>query len=432
MSVIDRLKRLSGESKSKADADPKQTQIGELRKRIEAIMERRPTPIIGAVPHRYAGQPAALGDLVPGDELDNALGRFYLAPAECKGSSFHGGRCIRDCTGVDMESAALIANDPLLGGFQLTDGLFLDTETTGLTGGTGTLAFLIGLGWFEGDSFVTRQIFARDFSEEAASLAHLADIARSKKFLITFNGKAFDIGLLTTRFILNRLTNPFTGMPHLDLLHPSRRLFGHRLGSSRLVSLEESILGFSRQDDVPGSEIPQRYFDWLKTRDGRLMADVFQHNRLDIVSMASLAAHLTELISEPVDLMKWNHADVLCAARLLCDRGRHPRAQSHLAGLIDSRNDFVKAESLRMLSLIHKRAGRWEEAVNLWEMMIDGDPRDGFALVELAKWCEHRLRDYERAQTLVEAAMEFAAGEKKQKSLLHRLNRLHRLRGINS
>jgi hypothetical protein len=427
MSVIDRLKRLSGEKSPQPQYDPRQAQIGQLRKRVEQIMARRPdTAIRTPSPLSGPGKRAALSDLIPGEERHNAHGRFFLVPGQCKGSSYHGARCIRDYTDIDMRIAALIANDPALADFHFTDGLFLDTETTGLMGGTGTLAFLIGLGWFEGDTFVTRQIFARDFSEESASLTFLQDVVRDKKFLVTFNGKAFDVGLLTTRFILNRLSNPLSELPHLDLLHPSRRLFGHRLINSRLISLEEGIIGFYREGDLPGSEIPQRYFDWLKRRDARFMVDVVEHNRLDILSMAALTGHLTGLLANEMDMDRCDHRDLLCASRLLQDRGHRPEAQIRLTALAHSDNHAVKAESLKMLSLIHKRACRWDEAVGLWEEMIDHDPDNVFALIELAKWFEHRRRNYRQAQTLVEKAIALAATEKERTSLTHRLNRLYR------
>jgi uncharacterized protein YprB with RNaseH-like and TPR domain len=427
MSVIDRLKRISGETKPEPKHDGRQAQIGELRKRIENIMARRPdTQVHSTYRSADGGKRPALSDLIPGEELDNACGHFFLSPGHFKGSSYHGCKCIRDYAAIDMEAAALIANDPALAELNYADGLFLDTETTGLMGGTGTLAFLIGLGWFEGDTFVTQQIFARDFAEEQAALVFLQDIVRDKKFLITYNGKAFDVGLLSTRFIMNRLSNPLSDLPHLDLLHPSRRLFGHRLINNRLASMEEGVIGFLREGDLPGSEIPQRYFDWLRRRDPRLMVDVFEHNRLDIVSMAALTCFLTELLIHPADLDHVHHGDLLSAARLFHDRGRLPEARIRLAPLAASQNPTVKAESLKMLSLIHKRAGQWEDAVNMWEQMVDHDPGNVFALVELAKWCEHRARHIERAHTLVKTAIECVETEKERKSLFHRLNRLQR------
>ena len=127
-------------------------------------------------------------------------------------------------------------------------------------------------------------------------LAHLSELASAKRFLVTFNGRAYDLNLLSSRYILNRKEDVLLGMPHIDLLHPSRRMFAHRLENARLLTIEAHVLGVRRADDVPGYEIPQRYFDWLRRRDGRLMEDVFRHNRFDIVSMASLRKYLRPVL----------------------------------------------------------------------------------------------------------------------------------------
>ncbi len=299
-------------------------------------------------------------------------------------------RRIREISDLDMNAVALLANIPELALFNCTDALFLDTETTGLAGGTGTLAFLIGLGWFENETFVTRQIFARDFSEERASLSFLLEMARDKGFIVTFNGKAFDVGLLSTRFVLNRLPDLLAGMPHLDLLHPSRRLLGHRLDNSRLMTLEKEILGIHRDGDIPGSEIPQRYFDWLRNRDARFMVDVFEHNRLDVISMAILTLHLAEMLKFDYDITTARHFDLLAVSRLFLDRGDSSGAMIILESLINLENSDVASEARRTLSLIYKRSGRWSDAVRIWESILMDDPGNYFAAEELAKWFEHK------------------------------------------
>ncbi|MCK7506667.1 MAG: ribonuclease H-like domain-containing protein [Desulfobacterales bacterium] len=252
-----------------------------------------------------------------------------------RGASLHGNRNIREAFDFDMSAAAMLANNPLISGYRSSDALFLDTETTGLAGGTGTMAFLIGLGWFEDGHFQVRQILARDFGEEKAALFYLKEIAGRKKFLVTFNGKAFDVNLLTTRFIMNRMQSDLAGLPHLDLLHPSRRILGHRLENCRLVTLESDILGVQREGDIPGWEIPQRYFDWLRHRDPRLLSDIFEHNRLDVISMATLTAHLVEILTAQ-SAAKYTHADdYLAAARLLLKRANatgRAKNTGHLSG----------------------------------------------------------------------------------------------------
>jgi uncharacterized protein len=405
MSVITRLQRLTGEKKgdregSRPGDGSRAEEIRALRERVDAILSRRPEGRKAEALPSGRGRGVPLEDLVPGAETANESGTFFCAYHMTTGSSRHGERCIRDLAPLDMNRLAVLGNDPALRGLDYSRALFLDTETTGLAGGTGTVAFLIGLGWFDEGSFVTRQLFARDYAEERATLVSLSELLRGREFLVSFNGKAFDAGLLTTRFIMNRLPNPLAGLPHLDLLHPARRLLSHRLADRRLGALETSILGFEREGDIPGSEIPQRYFDWLRRRDGRLMADVFEHNRLDILSLAALAAHLAELIDSGGETSRRHPGDLLAAARLFLARDCPGEAVHLLEPLRGCACPETAREADRELSLLYKRSDQWPEAVGIWEGMVRRDGKDLFALVELAKWCEHRRRDLRKALTL--------------------------------
>jgi uncharacterized protein YprB with RNaseH-like and TPR domain len=411
MSVINRLQRLTGEAE-KGDGKKAGTvgqsegeradQIRRLRERIDAVLSHRPEGP-GARP-AARGRGIPLEEFVPGAEAQNEGGRFFCAHRMAGGSSRHGRFCVRDLSPLDMDRIAVLANDPLLRGLDYRGALFFDTETTGLAGGTGTVAFLIGLGWFEGDGFVTRQLFARDYAEERATLLDLTALLRERRFLVSFNGKAFDANLLASRFVMNRLPDPLAALPHLDLLHSARRLLSHRLTDRRLGALEAAVIGFEREGDIPGSEIPQRYFDWLRRRDGRLMADVFEHNRLDILSLAALAAHLTELIDPEGEGARCHPGDRLAAARLFLARDRRDEAVRVLDPLCRCSSPEAAREASRELSLHHKRNGRWPEATALWEEMVRRDGEDRFALVELAKWYEHKRRDFKRALELTERA----------------------------
>lgn len=416
MGVVDRLKRLTGENQAKPD--DKQALLGDLRRRIETIMSRRDRP----VPTPLRLPPVPLSEVVAGEEITNAHGVFFCAFTRHAGSSRHGHTLIRDCASLDMPAASLLANQPRLAECLGRDALFLDTETTGLAGGTGTFPFLIGLGWFEDEGFVTAQLFARDYSEERPMLAFLQETAAEKRFLITFNGRAFDINLLAARFVLNRLADPFPSMPHLDLLNPARKILAHRTSNCRLVTLEDEVLGFSREGDVPGWEIPQRYFDWLRFRNAHLLGDVFEHNRYDIISMAALARHLSDVLSgRPTDP---HPGDLLAAARLLHERGRIEAAQALLETIITTPT-APAAEARRLLSLVHKRRGHWHLAVGMWAELLAQDAADAFAAEELAKFCEHRTHDYARAIALVRQALACPGiSPRVQADLAHRLERL--------
>ena len=426
MSVTDRLKRLTGEKE-----DRKQEKVRELRRRIDAIMSRRPA---GDIP-RAPQSPFKAGKLehaVAGEEMEREEGAFFLVRRSLSGTSFHGYRRVTDFASLDMKDAALLAGNRDMERYTPTDGLFLDTETTGLSGGTGTVAFLVGCGWFEDGNFVTEQIFMRDFREERAALSYLTELAKNREFLVTFNGKTFDIALLATRFVMNRLPDPLSDLPHLDLLHPSRRLVGHRLPNSRLGTIEEMVLKFYRDGDVPGSEIPQRYFDWLRYGDPRLMTEVFEHNRLDVISLAALALHLSSLIGPEDGREECVDGDVLAAARLMMDRGCTDTARGHLGSLLECcRERHVVQEARKTLSLIHKRNGNWDEAVALWESILVENPVDYFACEELAKWLEHRKRDYRQAADLVSCLLNAKGSTTpdETEALAYRLSRLYRKLG---
>ena len=432
MKSIDKLKRLTGENIPQKKVDEPQRihplspsrkmEIDELRHRIDTVMNRRRQQ-----PKTATGTENNLAEIVEGVEIENEHGRFFLVSDIVSGSSRHGHRNILEAFNFDMTAAAMLANNPRIGEFCSSDALFLDTETTGLAGGTGTMAFLIGLGWFEEGHFHVRQILARDFGEERAALFYLSQIASQKKFLVTFNGKAFDVNLLTTRFILNRLKSDLAGLPHLDLLHPSRRILGHRLENSRLVTLEEQVLGVEREGDIPGWEIPQRYFDWLKRRDGRLLAAIFEHNRLDVISMATLTAHLVEILTAQAMTQYARADDYLAAARLLLTRANTQGVEKILNIFQeDSCKDFSPV-SKKKLAQLYKRTGRLNEAVQIWQELAAGKPLEFYAISELAKWLEHRARDHHRARILVENALNQANtfSTEERESLLHRLKRLN-------
>ena len=423
MSLRDRLTRLTGDAPKPLSTESRQETISDLRRKIERVMARRPKTVESPAGVSH-GTP--LEHVVAGGQTETPYGSFFVSRSTLRAGDLHGHARICDLACASMEATALIAGCPMAKDMPLSDGLFLDTETTGLVGGTGIFPFLIGLGWFEASSFVTCQLFARDFSEEGAMLRYFSELASEKRFLVTFNGKAFDLNLLGTRFILNRCREPLTAMPHIDLLHPSRRVLAHRLENARLSTIEAQVLGVEREGDIPGFEIPQRYFDWLRRRDGRLMGDVFMHNRMDVVSMASLLKYLADLVQESQELGHSHHGDLLKVAGLVHERGDDEKAGSMLEALISSLHRDVSTSARRTLSIIYKKAGRWEEAASLWQSLLSSDPHDFFAVEELAKFYEHRTREYEKALYLVATLLNDAPDldDEERASAEHRLRRL--------
>ncbi len=428
MSVKDRLKRMTGEAAGPGKADASRSEvIGELRRKIDTIMSRRESYPRATVAIRHR-EIRPLQEVITGEEVENARGKCFFSRTLFGARTSHGSSEIACLARPDMDAAALLAGQPGIGGMAISDALFLDTETTGLSGGTGTLAFLVGLGWFEGEDFVVCQLFARDYHEEGAMLTLLDEIARDRRFLVTFNGRGFDLTLLAARFILNRLPNPLSGMPHLDLLFPSRRLLAHRLENCRLGTLESQVLGLMREGDVPGFEIPGRYFDWLRTGDASPLEEVFHHNRLDVVSMAALVTHLSHLVGGGEGHRR---ADILAAAKLHLHQGCPGVATALLEGLVDSPDPAVTREARIALSLFRKRRGLWTGAAALWEDMLSEDPLDLFAAEELAKWLEHRRKDYPRALGIVERVLREGgcASLGEREAFARRLARLKRKSG---
>ncbi|HEY3366286.1 MAG TPA: ribonuclease H-like domain-containing protein [Symbiobacteriaceae bacterium] len=292
--------------------------------------------------------------------------------------------------------------------------VFFDTETTGLAGGTGTHAFLIGLGYFEGFDFVLKQYFLRDYPEEDALLEALAgDLARFS-LLVTFNGKAFDWPLMETRYRLSRRRVPLAGIPHLDLLHPARRVWKGRLAQCNLTNLEAQVLGVRRMGDVPGHLIPQLYFDYLRSGDATPLLDVVLHNRLDILSLVALATWLGRIVTDPLsptadgELVPGD--DLYALARLFEARGRSDEALVLYEAAVD-RGAVAISPRLMMqeLARAYKRLRRHDRALPIWEQMA-GDPAGPslHALVEMAKYYEHVARDIDRAHALAHEALAVA------------------------
>lgn len=335
---------------------------------------------------------------------------------------------------------------------------FLDIETTGLGGGAGIYAFMAGVGTFEpqersADSsedrlnFVVRQLFMRHPGEEPALLTALADLLQGCESLVTFNGRSFDAPFLrgryryAGRFLPAEVGPPQAldeGTPHLDLLHPARRLWRKRLGSCALTNLERRVLGYSRaEDDVPGSLIPHLYADYLHDGDGRMMQRVFYHNREDIVSMAALTEVVCGVFSDPVAAGAGHlqPLDLLSMARLQAELERLESAEMLFRAALDQLSGRAHlAESFDGLGRLLKRQHRWEEATAVWQQWLTtvGGP-DSRPYVELAKFYEWQSGDLTQAAMWTQWALHEQErsppqnrSHETQTELRHRLARLER------
>ena len=307
--------------------------------------------------------PVPLEELVDGMRVENERGEFFRVDSSVHLEQRHGDVPLSRMHAIAPDTIAVLTGEPQLECFDLRRAVFLDTETTGLAGGAGTAAFLIGLGWVEGERFRVRQYFMRDYHEEAALLHGLAEELRGFERVVTFNGKMFDLPLLDARFRLNRGRFPLGDAPHLDLLHPARRLWKARLESCRLQSLEAALLGLRRSGDIPGEEIPQVYFDWVRRRDARALARVFEHNRQDIVSLAALAVLACQWVEEA---RAEDARDVFSLARVLERARLYERSEAEYRRALEIGAGELRGKALLRLAWRAKRAGEHARAAALW------------------------------------------------------------------
>lgn len=312
--------------------------------------------------------------------------------------------------------------------------VFLDTETSGLAGGTGTFAFLVGVGHYTPEGFHLAQFFMRDPLEEPALLLALEDFLAPCQTIVSFNGKAFDVPLLDTRYTLQGWKSPFRNLAHVDLLHLSRRLWRDRLPSRTLANLEVQILHASRTDDeIPGWMIPQMYFDYLRDGDARPLKRVFYHNSMDVVSLAALLNHTSSLLEDPLAQQIGEYIDLAAVARLMEDLGHIERATELYETCLKAElPEEIYNDTLLRLALLHKRRNNYISAVPLWVQAAAR--RRIYAYEELAKYFEHHALDLELALKWTIEALEFiGANAHSDPEVLqwkpefqHRLQRLQR------
>jgi len=397
MDLKERLNRLT--SITPAKEEQKSQVISDLRQRLDRLLE----------PKKIYRKKMILPieELVHGEIVSTPDGETFQVKEYFPSHFRYGEMTLAEILDIPTYPAHLLSKDERLKELDLRRALFLDTETTGLAGGTGTFAFMVGLGFFEEDGFLVHQFFMRDYSEERASLSILKGLLESFECLITFNGRHYDIPLLETRFILSRLSSKIKEMPNFDLLYPSRRIWKGAYDNCRLITLESQLLGMERIDDVPSEWIPYLYFDYLQTGDASKIHRVFYHNQMDIFSMVALAGRIHLIYHDPQAAHPRKGVEHFALGRLFWEHGHPEKAISCFEIALKRCDENLSWEVMRWLSMAFKKTGQGEKACSLWEEMVTWPyQKDTFPYIELAKYHEHRLKDFERAIVYVEKALE--------------------------
>jgi uncharacterized protein YprB with RNaseH-like and TPR domain len=384
-----------------------QQQLAELRQRVAKIDRKyaegppiRPSDDLSYDPVLPRPAFSYVEEWLSGEEVETEFGRHFETEKIYEHHRRHGS--------ADIGSLAALPHN-LFEPLEIPDAApeewaFLDTETTGLAGGTGTCAFLIGVGRITREGFRVKQFFLRDHGEEASVLDALARHLQQFRVLITYNGRAYDQPLLETRYRLNRARPPFARLEHLDLLFSARRLWKLRFDSCRLVDLENQVLGVERQGDIPGALIPYIYFEYLRTKQAARLLPVFHHNQLDILTLACLTGIVPHAFRSADHLT--NGAELAGIARWLREAGELEQALDLFRRAIDrGLRDELLFRTMWDIGMLERKLGR--SPVEMWnELASSKNPFRLQALEELAKHYEHREKDYSRALEITRSALE--------------------------
>jgi len=437
MDLRSKLRLYSINNNNERRASDKDVEIDEALWQIPGQVSRR-------ISDRVSDQiPDCLIEGLPGKTVYNDEGRIYMLEQRYPSGYLYGCGRLGDALDIKRETLELIngdskGNDSFPAHVGVGDFLFLDTETTGLSGGTGTVAFLAGVGFFRNDEFIVRQYFMRDYDEEPAMLEELNGLLGEFCGLVTFNGRSFDWNILYGRFIQNRMKPSKEKPVNIDLLFPARRIWGMKLDSCSLASLEENILGEKRTGDIPGSLIPSIYFGFLEAGDRPEIKRVIKHNELDIISMVALLSRIADMLENPrLDSPGY---ELIGIGKILQQREFYNREKGYYNGCRgENRNGSeksrpveyvrhlksvqcfeacaashaysVRADAVKQLTPIYKKSGNYSRAMKHWISMVeDSNGLSIESVIEIAKYLEHKEKDYEKALEIVEYAMASLAG----------------------
>lgn len=400
------------------------------------------------VPDPNLAEPCGpIADALGGTNVD-AAGACVMIERRYDGTRSHGRRRLDAC--VPAATAPIGVFDPRVTAAAdwWRKAVFFDIETTGLSGGAGTLAFLVGCGWFDADDFVVRQFFLAGPAGEKPMLDALRDVFADSTLLVTYNGRTFDVPFMETRWAFHRSSAPTDDLLHFDMLPPARRLWSRRgqliaepgagpvaeSDGCSLTALERRVLGFHRHNDVPGFEIPARYFHFLRSGDARTIEGVLEHNRHDLVSLAVMMSHALWLVEEGPDACR-DPGEQIALGRLYERVLRTEDAVRAYAMAAACGDGVTAAHALARTAVLRRRQRRFDEAAVAWQRIVELPTRDRRrcaplvrrAVEALAIHHEHRVRDLDSARRYADE-LSAGAGDRDRAAVEHRLQRIERKR----
>jgi uncharacterized protein YprB with RNaseH-like and TPR domain len=356
------------------------------------------------IPAKKTAQPKKnLQEVIDGRVVENSQGACVLTSSVYPWDYQHGKVTFKRKSDFSLIAQAGKARE--IRDEELSKLLFIDTETTGLAGGTGTFAFLVGMGYFSDNGFELKQFIIRDPTEESAMLLEIANLFESFSGIVSFNGKSFDLPLLKTRYLLNRMPLPFEEKSHLDLLFLSRKLWKNRLRSRALQDLEQEILDLPRtEEEVPGWMIPEIYFDYLRSGNPEPLKGVIYHNGMDIVSLAALFLYISDSFEHLSVDEEIHPIDYFSIGQVFFDLDLFDIAEKIFLDCITlpSLPDEMHLLSLKYTGALYKNQNNLEAALPLWQDASAMDDVD--SSIELAKYYEHTAREYRSALDWTERA----------------------------
>ena len=394
--------------------------IAQLKKNIDKIARLQKEKSIGIV-----NQEIKIEEVVSGKFISTPFGDSFVRENYFPQDYRCGEVELFQIFQSSAKTISSLARDDRLKKIDMNKTVFLDTETTGLAGGAGTYIFLVGAGYFEGDQFCVRQYFMRDYNEERALLSAVNELLSNFEAIVSYNGKTFDIPLIQSRFIMSGMKMSLKDPYHFDLLYPARRLWKKRLESCSLSTVERDILGVIRENDVPCYLVPEIYFRYLKTKDARALKQVFEHNLQDILSLVALVSRMCCLVEDPFNNTKYG-MDIFSIGKMFDEEKRYEQCTHYYTeALKHNLREEETLEILRLASFAYKRQGEWEEAEKIWKKTIERSPEFiYYPYEELAKYYEHHLKDYQKAETIIEESLNIVENIFIREKLQYRLNRI--------